>query len=245
MFVETAEKSETRTTISPPIFLINYKAYREAIGENAVVLTEAIEDVAESFRDITFIISPQPSDIRLLRNIVQKVKIFGQHADPIEPGAHTGHILLEALKEAGVSGVMINHSERRLDYDAIRFIVNRTKELGLLSCVCADTPEKSFEVSKLIPNFVAFEPPELIGSGISVSKAKPDLLRRSVEAVFKGGEGKVIPLCGAGISTPEDVKKAFELGAKGILVASAIVKSSDPYEITLKMAEAIEESIDL
>ena len=127
--------------------------------------------------------------------------------------------------------------------ESIEFLVKKTADLGLLSCVCADTPEKSKQVARLLPNFVAFEPPELIGTGISVSKAKPELLKKSVEAIQEGGGGKVVPLCGAGISTPEDVKKAFELGARGILVASAIVKAEDPYKITLSMAEAIEESI--
>ncbi len=243
MFIETMEKGQFKTEINPPIFLVNYKAYPQAIGENAIALTEAIEDVAQSFKDITFIIAPQPSDIRLLRNIVQEVLIFGQHADPIEPGAHTGHILLEALKESGIAGLMINHSERQLNMKSIEFLVRKAADLGLLSCVCADTPEKSKQVAGFLPNFVAFEPPELIGTGISVSKAKPELLKRSVEAILDGGGGKVVPLCGAGISTPEDVKKAFELGARGILVASAIVKSKDPYKITLSMAEAIEESI--
>jgi len=32
-------------------------------------------------------------------------------------------------------------------------------------------------------------------------------------------------LCGAGIVTTEDVKRAIELGSRGILVASGIVKS--------------------
>ena len=243
MFTETGVRVEKKTKLNPPIFMINFKAYNKAFGENAIILAETIEDVAQSFVDITFIIAPQPSDIRLLRNVVQRVKIFAQHADPIDPGAHTGHIPLEALKEAGINGLMINHSERPLKKDEIKFLVDKAKALNLNTCVCAPTPEKSEEFAKLMPTFVAFEPPELIGTGISVSKAKPEQLIKSVEAIIKGGKGIVIPVCGAGISTPEDVKKAFELGAKGILVASAIVNSDDPYDLIVKMAESIEESI--
>ena len=225
--------------------MINYKAYREAIGENAANLTEVVEDIAQSYKEITFIIAPQASDIRLLNNIVQRTLIFAQHADPIDPGAHTGHIPLEALKYAGIKGVMINHSEKRIDFDSIKYLVEKAKHLGLMSCVCADTPELSEKVANLKPNFVAFEPPELIGTGISVSKAKPELLVESVKKITIAGKGLVIPVCGAGISNGEDVKKAFELGSKGILVASAIVKSKDPYNKIIEMANAIIESTNL
>jgi triosephosphate isomerase len=34
-------------------------------------------------------------------------------------------------------------------------------------------------------------------------------------------------LCGAGIKSENDVRRAMELGAKGILVASGVVKAKD------------------
>jgi len=70
------------------------------------------------------------------------------------------------------------------------------------------------------------EPPELIGSGIAVSKAKPELIERTVSAARKAGYGGRI-LCGAGIVSGEDVAKAVELGADGVLVASSVVKAAD------------------
>ena len=242
LFVETRSKEEKRLKINPPLFLVNFKAYSRAVGENAASLAEIIEEVAQSFPDITFAIAPQPSDIRLLRNIVEKVLIFGQHADPITPGAHTGHILIDALKYAGIQGLLINHSERQLDYESIGFLVKKAREIGLVSCVCADTPENSGKMARLKPNFVAFEPPELIGTGISVSTAKPELLVESVKKILTEGKNDVIPVCGAGISKAEDVKRAIELGAKGILVASAIVKAEDPYSVVVSMAEAMSET---
>jgi len=35
-------------------------------------------------------------------------------------------------------------------------------------------------------------------------------------------------LCGAGVKTGKDVKRALELGAVGVLLASGVVKSKDP-----------------
>jgi len=58
-----------------------------------------------------------------------------------------------------------------------------------------------------------------------------------VEAVAKVNKTPV--LCGAGVSNASDVKKAVELGAKGVLLASAYVKAKDPKALLLSMAEAI------
>jgi triosephosphate isomerase len=42
---------------------------------------------------------------------------------------------------------------------------------------------------------------------------------------------KVDPLCGAGVNSREDVEKAGELGCKGVLVSSAVMKAEDPREV--------------
>ena len=75
---------------------------------------------------------------------------------------------------------------------------------------------------------MAVEPPELIGGNVSVSKAKPEIIEKSVEKV-KEITGDVKVLCGAGIKNREDVAKAIELGSDGILLASGIVKAKDAY----------------
>ncbi len=42
------------------------------------------------------------------------------------------------------------------------------------------------------------------------------------------------------MSNAEDVKKAIELGAAGVLLASAYVKAKDPKKLLLEMAEALQ-----
>jgi triosephosphate isomerase len=90
----------------------------------------------------------------------------------------------------------------------------------------------------LKPDMVAIEPPELIGTGIPVSKAQPDVVSGTVQLVREVNE-KVILLCGAGISHGEDVSAALKLGTQGVLVASGIVKAKDPYAIMREFAEAM------
>jgi triosephosphate isomerase len=90
------------------------------------------------------------------------------------------------------------------------------------------------------PDITSVEPPELIGSGISVSKAKPEIVTDTVKLV-KSVDPKMTILCGAGISTADDVAIALKLGTRGVLVASGIVKAKDPYSVLLSFANAIKQ----
>jgi triosephosphate isomerase len=87
------------------------------------------------------------------------------------------------------------------------------------------------------PTITSVEPPELIGTGISVSKAKPEIVTDTVKLVHKVDPQMTI-LCGAGISQAEDVSIALKLGTNGVLVASGIVKAKDPYSVLRAFADA-------
>jgi triosephosphate isomerase len=73
---------------------------------------------------------------------------------------------------------------------------------------------------------IAVEPPELIGSGIAVSKAKPEIITETVSRIRRINNDVVI-LCGAGITSGEDVRGALRLGTQGVLVASGVVKAKN------------------
>ena len=81
-------------------------------------------------------------------------------------------------------------------------------------------------------DFIAVEPPELIGGDVSVSKAEPEIIEASVR---NAGNKKL--LVGAGVKTREDVKIAMKLGARGVLVASGIAKSDNFYDAILELLE--------
>ena len=108
-------------------------------------------------------------------------------------------------------------------------------DTDLRSIVCADTAEASVDIAKTMPDMVAIEPPELIGTGISVSKARPELVTESLRQIRKVNRS-VRVLCGAGVATAEDVSRALELGSEGVLVASGVVKSKDPRAVLEIMA---------
>jgi triosephosphate isomerase len=153
--------------------------------------------------------------------------VYAQHVDGYEPGANTGHITVDAIKTAGAAGSLVNHSERRLTLAEIEASVRGLQSYNLVPVVCTNNEITSAAAAALAPAYVAIEPPELIGSGISVSKANPDIIRKSVAAVHAVNP-KVKVLTGAGIQSGECVKIALDLGTDGVLLASSVVKSKEP-----------------
>lgn len=220
----------------PPVIIVNFKTYLESTGKRAVELAKKAEKVHRE-TGIYVGVAPQLADLSAVAKAVE-IPVFAQHIDPIKPGGYTGHVLAEAVKEAGAIGTLINHSERRLKLSDIDEIVKLAREKGLMSVVCANNPSTSVAVSSLNPDLVAIEPPELIGTGIPVSKAQPEIVSGTVQLVREVNK-KITILCGAGISHGEDVSAALKLGTQGVLVASGIIKAKDPYAIILEFAEAM------
>ncbi len=216
--------------LKEPVIAINFKTYAQATGEGALAIAKAAEKVWRE-TGVTIVVAPQLVDLYRIAQEVE-VPVFAQHIDPIKPGSHTGHVLPEAVKEAGAVGTLLNHSENRMILADLEASIRRAEEVGLMTMVCSNNPAVSAAVAALGPDYVAVEPPELIGTGIPVSKAKPEVITNTVELVRRVNP-EVRVLTGAGISTGEDVKKALELGSVGVLLASGVTKAKNP-EKTIK-----------
>lgn len=217
-----------------PIIVLNLKVYGGSTGEKGVKLCEIASEVS-LLTGVRIIVAPQMLDLR--DAVKAGVEVFAQHVDPNEPGAHTGTVTLEAVKEAGCRGTIVNHSEHKIPMEDIRKIVEMARNFGLETLVCAASPRESASVAALKPGYVAVEPPELIGTGISISTAKPEVITDTIKVVKEIGDIPV--LCGAGVSNAEDIRKAIELGAEGVLLASAFVKAEDPKALLTEMANAV------
>lgn len=216
-----------------PVIVVNFKTYAQATGALGVALAKQIEEAVKE-KDGKVILAVQAADIRLIAQSVS-LPVFAQHIDEVQPGSHTGWTLAEAVKEAGAVGTLISHSEHRLATNAIELRLERAMEAGLETIVCARTAQKAKKVASLDfkPTAIAVEPPELIGRGISVSKARPELITDAVKQVHK--ISKIPVLCGAGIKSGKDVEKALKLGAVGVLLASGVAKAQNPKAAMLEI----------
>ena len=219
-----------------PVIVVNVKTYGEATGEKALEMAKIMDKVSEE-TGVNIAIAVQSADIRLVAPDV-KIPVFAQHIDPIRPGSHTGWTLAEAVKEAGAVGTLINHSEHRLKLADIDECISIAKKVGLMQIVCSNNISTSKAIAALNPDFVAVEPPELIGGDISVTTANPEIVSGTVEEVRKiNREIKI--LCGAGVKNGKDVRKAIELGTDGVLLASGVVKAKDKEEVLRDLAGGV------
>ena len=207
-----------------PTIVLNVKTYSESTWIKALEIAQIMDKIAKE-SGASLAIAVQTSDIFLCSSKI-KIPVFAEHIDPITPGSHTGWTLPESVKSAGALGTLINHSEHRLILSDIDICISRAKELNLDQIVCSNNIATSKAIATFSPNFIAVEPPELIGGDISVTTADPGIVSGTVDAV-KVINKNVKILCGAGVKNGKDVSKAIELGADGVLLASGVVKAKD------------------
>lgn len=209
-----------------PIVIVNYKAYPGCVGKRAVEVTRQLAHVAAG-RRVTLAVAVQAADILRVAQASEGVLVLAQHVDPLLPGNGTGSTLAEAVAEAGAVGSLVNHAERRLTLADIDSAISRLRAMGLASVVCTNSASATRGAAALRPDFVAIEPPELIGGKVSVTSADPEIVRASAK-LAKEASREVRVLCGAGVKTGDDLAAALRLGADGVLLASGVVKAMDP-----------------
>jgi len=217
------------------LFIINFKNYNEISGTNASKLAKIAEKISKKYGIKIALVPPQHFLSEFAR---YSIPVLAQHVDTAGIGSTTGFIVPEIIKKSKVSGSLLNHSEHRISEKEITELVPRLKKLDMISVVCVKDVDEVKKYAKLNPDYIAIEPPELIGTGKAVSKEKPEIITKSVIAV-KQARNSTKLLCGAGIVSGEDVTKAIQLGAKGILVASGIVKAKNWNSIIEEFASAI------
>ncbi|SMD30752.1 triose-phosphate isomerase [Picrophilus oshimae] len=204
-----------------PLIFINFKHYENATGRNAELLLNEFRKIKDQ-KNIYYCLGP--GDLRLSLEFPD-LNIYSQHVDYNGYGPYTGSISMNFLKSINVNGSLLNHSEKRLEIDDIRKTIEYSKSHDFKLVVCAENIDEIKSISKLRPDYIAYEPRELIGGDISVSNAKPDIIR-SASVICSGNDVKL--LVGAGIKTENDIKASINLGASGVLIASGVIKDPKP-----------------
>ena len=208
-----------------PAIVLNFKTHPETLGKKGWDLAKRFAAVADD-TGASIVLCPPATDIAHVAKLVH-VPVFAQHVDAVEPGPTTGWTPPEALLEAGAAGTLINHSERKVAWEEMAKSIPRCQQIGLEVIACADDIAEAETLAKLSPEYIAIEPPELIGGSVSVTTAKPEVISRAVDRIHAVNP-KVVVLCGAGVRSWKDVAKALQLGTSGVLLATGVVKAKDP-----------------
>lgn len=205
------------------MFIINCKNYEEIAGEKIIKLAKIAEKISKKYK-IKIAIAPPHHLIPLITKF--GIIVLAQHLDDKKVGSTTGFMIPEIIKKSKIDGSIINHSEHRITESEIKNLVKRLKKLKLKTVICVKNVSEAKKYAKINPTFIAIEPPELIGTGRAISTEKPQLITNSINAV-QSAKNSTKLLCGAGIVSAEDVSRAVELGSKGILVASGVIKAKN------------------
>jgi len=226
------------------MIFVNFKTYPQGTGEEAVKLAKICEKVAKRTK-VKIIPVVQVVDLWRIRQAVE-IPLFVQHIDLFPQGKHSGWINLEAVMSAGAVGTLLNHSEHPMPPGTVKQILNRVRSSKFevqskkfeefRGVVCAKTLGQVARLVKIKPDFLAYEPPELIGSKqISVATAHP----KTIEKVVKICTPRGVPvIVGAGIHSAKDVKVSLQKGAAGILLATDVVLAKNPEKELTELAEA-------
>lgn len=225
--------------ITPPFFEIGPKAY--AYGRDVVDLARHADSLSRKHR-VQVILTPQYTDIPAVAAVVQRVLVFAQHMDPLEPGRGVGSVLPEAVRAAGAVGVLLNHVEKRLPRDVLAQTIRRADQVGLATMVCADDARDAVAIAELEPNAIIVEAPVLIAGG------RRDSDERQAIAAINQAIWRVDPeirvLHGAGITGARDVYDVMSAGAQGTGSSSAIFGARDPLAMLEEMITSVREAWD-
>lgn len=215
------------------MIFVNFKTYPLATGENAVKLAIACETVYEKTK-VPIIPIVQALDVWRIHEHVH-IPIWIQHIDQFESGTHTGYTVFDSVLSAGAAGTILNHSEHPITMEEIGDTVSRIRKLSpdFPIMICAPNLAVLKNLKAFSPQFIAYEPPELIGSKTaSVATAHPEIIEDSVRL----SDGVPI-IVGAGIKTKIDVEICRNKNVKGVLVSSGVVLSENPAQVLSDFAE--------
>lgn len=214
------------------MIFVNFKTYESASGDGAVALAKIHAQIASEL-GVKIAVAVSALDLAQVAAAVS-IPVFAQHVDAADFGSSTGAIVPAACQKAGAAGTLLNHSEKRLG-ESLSASFAAAQTAGLQTIVCAETADEAEKIAaELQPDFIAVEPPELIGGGVSITTANPKIITESVRRV-----GSTKLLVGAGVQNGNDVATALKLGAVGVLLASAVAAASDPEAVLRDLASGL------
>ncbi|MBP2633735.1 MAG: triosephosphate isomerase [Firmicutes bacterium] len=224
-----------RKKIRTPFFMVNPKSY--LYGEKSLELALEADKWAESKEFDVFFTAPF-TDIRLIAENTKNLIVTAQHMDALKAGRGMGYVVPEALKEAGAKAVFLNHAEHPLKLVDLVKIIERAKDVGMYTVVCADSVKEAKAIALLDPDIILCEPTELIGTGNTSDQA---YIKQTTDSIKKINSN-ILVMQAAGISTADDVYRTIMAGADGTGCTSGIVCAEDPRKMVKDMLAAIEKT---
>ena len=135
---------------------------------------------------------------------------------------------------------MENHVEKPLTLGVLKKTIERAKEVGLTTIVCADSIVEASMIAKLDPDIIVAEPSELIGTGLTSGPEYVEAASRGVKEV----NPDILVLTAAGISNGQDVYNTIIAGADATGSSSGVAKAADRAAMVDEMIAAVRRAWD-
>lgn len=225
------------TSIKAPFFEIGPKSY--LYGQDVIDLAKAADAASERY-GVDIIFTTPVVEIARVKAATRRIHVFAPHMDPLRPGRGLADTLPESLVAAGAEGVMLNHCEKPLSLGVLKATIERAKEVGLTTIVCADSCAEAGMIARLKPDIIVAEPTELVGTGISCG---PEYVKTAMRAV-KDVDPEILVLTAAGISGGQDVYDIIAAGAEATGSSSGVAKAADRAAMVDEMVGAARRAWD-
>ena len=218
--------------IRTPYFETGVKCY--LYGQDVIDYALECDAMAEKY-DIDILFISNYTELREVKRQTKNLIVMAPYMDNIRRGRGMGLVLPEALADAGADGVLLNHCEKPMSREDVAGCIERAREVGMFSFVCAGTVEEAEEVARLNPDIINPEPPEFIGSGHIVGM---DFVRQVCDKIRKVNPNIYVELA-AGASTGEDLYQFLMNGSDGAGAASGVINAPDPHATLDEMLAAV------
>lgn len=171
----------------------------------------------------TVVVCPAYLQLPAWHKAISPYGIFlgAQDVSCFQPGAHTGEVTAQMLKAAGVTYVIIGHSERRVGLGETDVMLTQKVELatshGLQVIYCVQNEQTPVPQGITI---AAYEPPAAIGSGHPDTPENANAVAEAIIAKYG-----VVQLLYGGSVKPDNVSafvRQSHIG--GVLVGGASLK---------------------
>ncbi len=223
--------------IQAPFFEIGPKSY--LYGQDVIDLAVAADRASEKYH-VDIIFTTPVVEIARVKAATKHIHVFAPHMDPIVPGRGLADVLPESLVAAGAEGVMLNHVEKPLTLGVLKKTIERAKEVGLTTIVCADSIKEAGMIAMLHPDIIVAEPSELIGTGRT---SGPEYVAAAAKGV-KDVDPDILVLTAAGIANGEDVYNTILAGADATGSSSGVAKAADRAAMVDEMIGAVRRAWD-
>lgn len=217
--------------IPPPFFEIGPKNY--LYGKDIIELAK-IAERASLRHNVEVIFTTPYVNINEVSAKTEHIHIFAPHIDCAPIGRGLANVLPESVRQAGATGVMLNHTEKQLSVAELISTIERAKGLDMMTIICATSIAETCAVAALHPDMIVSEPLELIGTGNAVGEC---FVRSAMDCVFKT-DPNIGVLVAAGVHNGEDVYRIIRAGADATGSSSAIALAREPERVVDEMLEA-------